>query len=128
MLTAIAGSSYAVDRGFITYTREAESEMPEVPSELIEALGALRKSAAQRMAESASEGSPADIVVSVTGVAGPGGGSPAMPVGLAWFGLAARPADAQQTAGGSRRPDSGSHRDGAARILGDPRAVLTVAG
>ncbi len=89
-LTAIAGSSDVVDRGFVTYTNEAKTEMLDVPAELIAAAGAVSEPVARRMAEGALAHSRAAIAVAVTGVAGPGGGSADKPVGLVWFGLAQR--------------------------------------
>ena len=90
VLTAIAGSSDVVERGFVTYSNEAKAELLGVPMALIDAVGAVSEPVAQRMAEGALQRSHADIVVSVTGVAGPGGGSAEKPVGLVWFGLAQR--------------------------------------
>jgi nicotinamide-nucleotide amidase len=90
VLTAIAGSSDVVERGFVTYSNEAKAELLGVPIELIGAVGAVSEPVAQRMAEGALQRSHADIAVSVTGVAGPGGGSGEKPVGLVWFGLAQR--------------------------------------
>jgi nicotinamide-nucleotide amidase len=89
-LTAIAGSSDVVDRGFVTYSNAAKAEVLGVPPELIERVGAVSEAVAARMADGALAQSAADIVVSVTGVAGPGGGSAEKPVGLVWFGLAER--------------------------------------
>jgi nicotinamide-nucleotide amidase len=87
-LTAIAGSSEVVDRGFVTYSNEAKTELVGVPAEMIAAHGAVSEEVARRMAEGALAGSLADIAVSVTGVAGPGGGSAEKPVGLVWIGCA----------------------------------------
>ena len=93
VLTAIAGSSDVVERGFVTYSNEAKIELLGVPADLICAVGAVSEPVAQRMADGALLRSHADIVVSVTGVAGPGGGSVEKPVGLVCFGAgAARPA------------------------------------
>ena len=86
-LTAIAGSSDVVDRGFVTYSNQAKTEMLGVPGGLIAAVGAVSEAVAARMAEGAVRRSRADVAVSVTGIAGPGGGSPGKPVGLVWFGL-----------------------------------------
>src|SRR5947209_20577728 len=74
-LTAIAGSSDVVDRGFVTYSNAAKVEMLGVPAELIAALGAVSQEVAECMAEGAVGRSAADIAVAVTGVAGPGGGT-----------------------------------------------------
>jgi nicotinamide-nucleotide amidase len=90
VLTAIAGSSDVVERGFVTYSNAAKAEQLGVPMELIGAVGAISEPVAQRMAEGALQRSHADIAVSVTGLAGPGGGSLEKRVGLVWFGLAQR--------------------------------------
>jgi nicotinamide-nucleotide amidase len=89
-LTAIAGSSDVVERGFVTYSNEAKTEMLGVPADLIASVGAVSERVAQRMADGALRQSHAQIAVSVTGVAGPGGGSAEKPVGLVCFGLARR--------------------------------------
>ncbi len=89
-LTAIAGSSAVVDRGFVTYSNAAKTAMLGVPAGTIEAVGAVSEAVARAMAEGALSRSCADVAVSVTGVAGPGGGSAAKPVGLVWFGRAIR--------------------------------------
>jgi nicotinamide-nucleotide amidase len=87
-LTAIAGSSDVVDRGFVTYSNEAKNEAIGVPMELIASHGAVSQPVAAAMAEGALARSQAAIAIAVTGVAGPGGGSAEKPVGLVWFGLA----------------------------------------
>ena len=87
-LTDIGGSSDVVDRGFVTYSNEAKYEMLGVPTELIAAHGAVSEEVALAMAAGALAHSRAGIAVSVTGIAGPGGGSENKPVGLVWFGLA----------------------------------------
>lgn len=89
-LTAIAGSSDVVDRGFVTYSNEAKNQMIGVPMALIETHGAVSEQVAGAMAEGALANSRAGIAVSVTGVAGPSGGTAAKPVGLVCFGLARR--------------------------------------
>jgi nicotinamide-nucleotide amidase len=89
-LTAIAGSSDVVERGFVTYSNEAKSEMLGVPPDTIAAHGAVSAETAAAMAEGAVACAPVDLAISVTGVAGPGGGSAAKPVGLVIFGLARR--------------------------------------
>jgi nicotinamide-nucleotide amidase len=90
VLTAIAGASDVVERGFVTYSNAAKNELLGVPMELITTFGAISEPVAQCMAEGALQRSHADIVVSVTGLAGPGGGSAEKPVSLVWFGLAQR--------------------------------------
>jgi nicotinamide-nucleotide amidase len=87
-LTAIPGSSDVVDRGFVTYSNQAKHEMVGVPMALIELHGAVSEPVARAMAEGTLNRSRASIAVSVTGVAGPGGGSLDKPVGLVCFGLA----------------------------------------
>ena len=82
VLTEIAGSSDVVERGFVTYSNEAKTELIGVPAEMIAAHGAVSREVALAMAAGALAHSRADITVSVTGVAGPGGGSEAKPVGL----------------------------------------------
>ena len=89
-LTAIAGSSDVVERGFVTYSNEAKSQLLGVPPETIAANGAVSAETAAAMAQGAVARAPVDLAISVTGVAGPGGGSAAKPVGLVIFGLARR--------------------------------------
>ena len=89
-LTAIPGSSDVVDRGFVTYTNEAKADLVGVDPAAIAAHGAVSEEVARAMAEGALARSRAGIAVSVTGVAGPGGGTAAKPVGLVWFGCARR--------------------------------------
>lgn len=96
-LTAIAGSSDVVDRGFVTYSNEAKNELVGVPMDLIAAHGAVSEDVARAMATGGVTHSRATIAVSVTGVAGPGGGTAAKPVGLVCFGLAYRGAPTVST-------------------------------
>src|SRR5262245_58232636 len=90
VLTSIPGASEVVERGFVAYSNEAKIELVGVSADLIRAVGAVSEPVAQRMAEAALQRSRADIVVSVTGVAGPRGGSTDKPEGLVCFGLAQR--------------------------------------
>ena len=85
-LTAVAGSSAVFDRGFVTYSNTAKAELLGVPSDLIDAHGAVSEAVALAMANGAVERSSARLSVSVTGIAGPGGGSADKPVGLVHFG------------------------------------------
>jgi nicotinamide-nucleotide amidase len=87
-LTSVAGSSDVVERGFVTYSNEAKAEMLGVPAALILARGAVSEEVAAAMARGALARAHVQIAVSVTGVAGPGGGTAAKPVGLVWFGWA----------------------------------------
>ncbi|KFB09986.1 CinA family protein [Nitratireductor basaltis] len=87
-ITDINGASEVLDRGFVTYTNEAKVEMLGVDPQTIKQHGAVSKECAREMADGALRNSHADIAVSITGIAGPGGGSPDKPVGLVWFGLA----------------------------------------
>jgi nicotinamide-nucleotide amidase len=89
-LTAIAGSSDVVERGFVTYSNAAKHEMLGVPLALIARAGAVSQEVARAMAQGAIDHSRATIAVSVTGIAGPGGGSTDKPVGLVCFGVAKR--------------------------------------
>lgn len=89
-LTAIAGSSDVVDRGFVTYSNEAKHDLVGVPMSLIADHGAVSQEVAASMAEGGIARSRATIAVSVTGVAGPDGGTADKPVGLVWFGVARR--------------------------------------
>jgi len=82
LMTEIPGSSDVVDRGFVTYSNEAKHEMLGVPDALLAEFGAVSRQVALAMAEGALSHSAADVSVAVTGVAGPGGGSPEKPVGL----------------------------------------------
>lgn len=89
-LTEIAGSSDVVDRGFVTYSNAAKQAMLDVTAETLARFGAVSRETAEAMAQGALAHSDADLSVSITGVAGPGGGSPEKPVGLVHFAAAAR--------------------------------------
>ena len=91
-LTDIVGSSDVVDRGFVTYSNAAKTDMLGVDPALIAEHGAVSGPVADAMAAGALERSRAAVAISVTGIAGPGGGSEGKPVGLVWFGLATRAA------------------------------------
>ncbi len=81
-LAAIPGASASLERGFVTYSNEAKTEMLGVPADLIQRIGAVSRDVAIAMAEGALAKSRADIAVAVTGIAGPDGGTPEKPVGL----------------------------------------------
>jgi nicotinamide-nucleotide amidase len=91
-LTEIAGSSDVVDRGFVTYSNAAKTEMLGVSAALLEhpGPGAVSAEVAVAMAKGALQASRADVAVSATGIAGPGGGSADKPVGLVFLGIAAK--------------------------------------
>ncbi len=89
-LTDIAGSSAVVDRGFVTYTNEAKQEMLGVPAGTLQQHGAVSRETAEAMAKGVLAHAPADLAVSITGIAGPGGGSAEKPVGLVHFATASR--------------------------------------
>ena len=89
-LTEIAGSSAAVLCGFITYSNEAKHRMLGVPLETLQQFGAVSRQTALAMAQGALKNSDATVSVSITGIAGPGGGSAEKPVGLVHFAAAKR--------------------------------------
>ncbi|HEY9058021.1 MAG TPA: CinA family protein [Aurantimonas sp.] len=87
-LTDIAGSSAVFERGFVTYSNEAKIAMIGVDPASLRADGAVSEAVARQMAEGALRAADADVTVSVTGIAGPAGGSAAKPVGLVHFACA----------------------------------------
>jgi nicotinamide-nucleotide amidase len=89
-ITAIPGASAVLERGFVTYSNEAKTEMLGVPPELIERRGAVSQEVALAMVDGALKNSRADIAVAVTGIAGPDGGSEQKPVGLVHIAAARR--------------------------------------
>lgn len=89
-LTAIAGSSDVVESGFVAYSNDAQADMLGVRPATIAAHGAISAETATAMAEGAVIRGSADLAISITGVAGPGGGTAEKPVGLVIFGLARR--------------------------------------
>ena len=86
--TSVAGSSDWFERGFVTYSNEAKTELLGVAASSIAAHGAVSDEVARAMAEGALAHSHARLAVAVTGIAGPGGGSPGKPVGTVWMALA----------------------------------------
>jgi len=84
-VTAIAGSSAWFDRGFVTYSNAAKTEMLNVASDVIERHGAVSEDVVKAMTEGALAASTADWAIAVSGIAGPGGGSVAKPVGTVWL-------------------------------------------
>ncbi|MCP3919826.1 MAG: nicotinamide-nucleotide amidohydrolase family protein [bacterium] len=89
-LTSVPGISAVFREGFVTYSDEAKSRRLGVPEPLLAAHGAVSAPVAAAMASGAAEAAGADLAVSLTGVAGPDGGTPDKPVGLVWFGIAHR--------------------------------------
>jgi nicotinamide-nucleotide amidase len=98
LMTEIPGSSDVFERGFVTYSNTAKTEMLGIASALIDRHGAVSASVAVAMAQGALKHSPADIAVSITGVAGPGGGTAQKPVGLVYIAVErrGRPAEASR--------------------------------
>lgn len=88
--TAVPGSSDWFERGFVTYSNEAKSELLGVDAALIAAVGAVSEEVARAMAEGALLHSRAQLAVAVTGIAGPGGATLGKPVGTVWLALARR--------------------------------------
>lgn len=95
--TSRAGSSAWFERGVVTYSNRAKSDLLGVAPALIEAHGAVSAEVARAMAEGALAHSPARFSVAVTGIAGPDGGTPAKPVGTVWIATAAHGAGAEAT-------------------------------
>ena len=89
-ITAIAGSSAWFDRGFVTYSNVAKQEMLGVTEATLERHGAVSEATARAMAQGAIAHSRADWAIAITGIAGPGGGSPEKPVGTVCFAWAQR--------------------------------------
>jgi nicotinamide-nucleotide amidase len=89
-LTEIAGSSAVLDRGFVTYSNTAKQQMLGVPAATLRDYGAVSRQTAEAMARGALAKAKVDLVVAITGIAGPGGGGADKPVGLVHFAAAAR--------------------------------------
>ena len=117
-LTEVAGSSAVFDRGFVTYSNEAKHELLGVPENILDTFGAVSPATAWAMAKGAVERSNADVAVSITGIAGPDGGSAHRPVGTVVFARALRGAD-------SEHADIHEHRlDGSSRSAVRHQAAL----
>ena len=86
-LTEVPGSSDVLDRGFVTYSNAAKEAMLGVPTSILERHGAVSRETADAMATGALAMSNVDLVVAITGIAGPGGGTPEKPVGLVWIAI-----------------------------------------
>jgi len=85
-ITDLAGSSVIFDRGFVTYSNQAKQDMLNVSKKTLEQFGAVSEQVVKEMVEGALKNSRADIAVSISGVAGPDGGTPEKPLGMVCFG------------------------------------------
>lgn len=81
VFTELAGSSAVFERGFVTYSNHAKQDTLGVPGDMLADFGAVSEAVARAMAEGALEASRANISIAITGIAGPGGGTPMKPVG-----------------------------------------------
>lgn len=94
LATDLAGSSAWFDRGLVTYSNAAKNELLDVPQSIFESDGAVSEACARAMVVGLMHRTPADWGVAVTGIAGPGGGSPGRPVGTVWVAWVRRGHDA----------------------------------
>ncbi len=102
-ITEIPGSSDILQCGFVTYSNDAKMAMLRVSEDILETFGAVSVATAWAMAQGALEASGADVAVAITGVAGPGGGSPKKPVGTVVFARAERGADPAEVVADQRQ-------------------------
>ena len=114
-ITEIAGSSAVLDRSYVTYSNEAKMEMLGVARDIIETFGAVSIACAWAMAKGALDRSNADVAVAISGVAGPGGGTPHKPVGTVVFARLVRHATGEPE-GELKFFDGGEGPDGRAEI------------
>jgi nicotinamide-nucleotide amidase len=84
-ITGIAGSSQWFNRGFVTYANQAKHDMLNVPEALLNGQGAVSEDVVRAMVAGAAQAAEADYAVAISGIAGPGGGTEAKPVGTVWF-------------------------------------------
>ena len=120
-ITDISGSSAVFDRGFVTYSNAAKTQMLGVPSNLLETHGAVSEEVARAMAQGALAHSIATLAVSITGIAGPSGGSATKPVGLVHFACATKAGQQwheKMVFGGDRAAIRAAARDHALQMLG----------
>src|SRR5688500_14004105 len=94
-ITDRPGTSAIFDRGFVTYSNESKEELLDVPREILETKGAVSRETASAMVQGTLTRSRADLAVSVTGIAGPGGGTAEKPVGLVYIGWGRRNGDVE---------------------------------
>lgn len=97
LLTERAGSSQWFERGFIVYNNVAKQEMLDVQAQTLRAHGAVSQAVVSEMCAGALRHSHADVALSISGIAGPQGGTPDKPVGLVWFGWALADGESQQS-------------------------------
>jgi nicotinamide-nucleotide amidase len=109
--TELAGSSDWFERGVVSYSNRAKVALLGVPEGLIDAHGAVSEPVARAMAAGIAHSSGADLAVSVTGIAGPAGGSPAKPVGTVCFGFAVRHRDGTRELASERRHFDGDRAE-----------------
>jgi nicotinamide-nucleotide amidase len=114
-ITEISGSSAVLERGYVTYSNEAKMEMLGVARDIIETFGAVSIACAWAMAKGALDRSNADVAVAISGVAGPGGGTPQKPVGTVVFARLVRNATGEPE-GELKFFDGGEGPDGRAEI------------
>jgi nicotinamide-nucleotide amidase len=120
-ITDISGSSAVFDRGFITYSNTAKTQMLGVPSDLLETHGGVSEEVARAMAQGALAHSSATLAVSITGIAGPSGGSATKPVGLVHFACATNAGQQwheRMVFSGDRAAIRAAARDHALQMLG----------
>lgn len=118
-ITDVAGSSAWFERGFVTYSNDAKVELLGVPAATIAAHGAVSEAVAAAMAEGALARTPAAFAVAITGIAGPGGGSPGKPVGTVCFAWAARGAPSRAAT---------RHFDGDRRMVREAATIEALTG
>ena len=123
--TDLAGSSDWFERGVVSYSNRAKVMLLGVPQSLIDAHGAVSEAVARAMVEGIANSSGADLAASVTGIAGPAGGTATKPVGTVWFGFAVRHRDGTLEVGSEhRRFDGDRAQVRAASVLHALRGLL----